>query len=102
MGSTASGLIKKFGEASRLLCFTSLLFDGCYRGAPERRLPDWLTIFYVRPGQTFADQELLLIYTESRGPAYILIFLIAYWKPKEIYNNNNNKSNILIPLIRSK
>jgi hypothetical protein len=27
-----------------------------------------------RPGQTYADQELLLIFTESRGPPHILIF----------------------------
>jgi hypothetical protein len=29
---------------------------------------------YIRPGQAFADQELLLIFPESRGPPHILIF----------------------------
>jgi hypothetical protein len=52
---------------------------------------------YDRPGQTFADQELLLIFKESRGPPHILIFLVVYGKTQEIYNNNN----ILILVIRS-
>jgi hypothetical protein len=41
-----------------------------------------------RPGQTFADQELLIIFTESCGPPHILIFLVVYGKTQEIYNNN--------------
>jgi hypothetical protein len=51
---------------------------------------------YVRPGQTFTDQELLIIFTESRGPPHILIVLVVYGKTQEIYNNN-----ILILVIRS-
>jgi hypothetical protein len=47
--------------------------------------------------QTFSDQELLLIFTESSGPPHILIFLVAYGKTQDIYNNN-----ILILVIRSK
>jgi hypothetical protein len=35
------------------------------------------TLFYNRPGQTFGDQELLLIFTESHGPPHILIFLVV-------------------------
>jgi hypothetical protein len=56
--------------------------------------------YYIRPGQTFADQELILIFTETRGPPHILIFLVVYGKTQEIYNNNNN--NILILIIRCK
>jgi hypothetical protein len=52
---------------------------------------------YGRPGHTFADQKLLLIFTEPRGPPHILIFLVLYGKPQEIYNNN-----ILILVIISK
>jgi hypothetical protein len=46
---------------------------------------------YSRPGQTFDDQELLLIFPESRGPPHILMFLVVYGKAQDIYNNNNNK-----------
>jgi hypothetical protein len=60
-------------------------------------------IAYVWPGQTFADQELLLIFTESRGPPPMLIFLVVYGKTQEISNNNNNNNNnLLILIIRSK
>jgi hypothetical protein len=65
-----------------LICGTRLLSVHC--------------ILYSRPGKIFADQELLLISTESRGP-HILIFLVVYGKPQDIYSNN-----ILILVIRSK
>jgi hypothetical protein len=32
------------------------------------------SILYTRHGQTFADQELLILLTESRSPPYILFF----------------------------
>jgi hypothetical protein len=53
-------------------------------------------IVYSRPGQTSADQELLLIFPESRGPTHISVFLVVYGKTQEIYNN------ILVLVIRSK
>jgi hypothetical protein len=65
------------------------------------RLPDayeYDKSLYRRPGQTFADQELLPIFTESRGPPLILIFLVVYGKTQEIYSKNNT----VILIIRSK
>jgi hypothetical protein len=47
---------------------------------------------YSRPGQIFADQELILIFTEYRGPPHILIFLVVCGKVQEVYNNNNNNN----------
>jgi hypothetical protein len=60
------------------------------KGSPEPVVCSWTTLdglLYIRPGQTFADQELLLISTESRGPPHILIGVLVYGKPQEIYNN---------------
>jgi hypothetical protein len=66
---------------------------------------------YDSLGQTCAEQELLLLFTESRGPPHILMFLVVYGKTQEIYNNNNNNNNndndnindnFLILVIRSK
>jgi hypothetical protein len=37
-----------------------------------------------RPGQTFADKELLLIFTESCGPPHILIFVCIRENPGNI------------------
>jgi hypothetical protein len=42
---------------------------------------------WIRPGQTSADQEQLLIFTESIGPTYILFSLVVYGKPQELYKN---------------
>jgi hypothetical protein len=47
-------------------------------------------MFYFRPGQTFADQELVLIFPESCSQPHILIFSVVYGKTQEIYSNNNN------------
>jgi hypothetical protein len=58
-----------------------------------------LALVYNRPGQTFADQELLLIFPETRGPPHILIFCCIRENLGKIYNNNNN---ILILVIRTK
>jgi hypothetical protein len=64
----------------------SLFFRYRYSGPALRLLRPW-----ARSGQTFADQELLLIFTESRGPPRIVTFLVVYGKPQEIYNNNKKK-----------
>jgi len=49
MGATASDLIKKFGEASRLLCVTSTLFDGKSYGGALKRRPDFQTSELTNP-----------------------------------------------------
>jgi hypothetical protein len=44
-----------------------------------------LSSLWIRPGQTSADEEQLLIFAESIGPTYILFFLVVYGKPHELY-----------------
>jgi hypothetical protein len=48
-----------------------------------------LALSMAQAGHTSADQELLLMFTESRGPPHIVIFLVVYRKIQEIYNNND-------------
>jgi hypothetical protein len=40
------------------------------------RIDYQVILIYIRPGQTFADQELLLISTESPSPPHVLNFCL--------------------------